>query len=81
MFDRLEMLELLLSRGAASEHTDADGRTALDYARGMGAQRTTARLTELRQTRERQCPDNASARPPCALHGGQTVAAARLDKK
>ncbi|MFL5351165.1 hypothetical protein [Archangium sp.] len=50
MFDRLEVLELLLSRGAALEQTDADKRSALDYARAMGARRTVARLMELQRT-------------------------------
>ncbi len=54
MFDRLELLELLLTRGAAPEQKDADGRTALDYARAMGARHTTERLAELRRTREQQ---------------------------
>jgi len=44
MFDRLEVLELLLSRGASPTHVDAGGASALDAARMMGAARTAARL-------------------------------------
>jgi ankyrin repeat protein len=54
MFDRLEVLELLLSRGASPVHTDAEKRSALDYARIMRARRTAERLAEPRGARDRQ---------------------------
>lgn len=43
-----DMLKLLLERGTETERSDASGRTALDYARSMGAQGTAQRLSELR---------------------------------
>lgn len=49
MFDRLEMLGLLLEHGARWDHRDLEQRGALDYARAMGAQRTAARLEELQR--------------------------------
>jgi ankyrin repeat protein len=39
MFDRVEAMELLLARGADPRRRDARGVTALDLARGMGAER------------------------------------------
>jgi ankyrin repeat protein len=47
MFDRIEVLELLLSRGADPERQDASGNTALIAAVMMGAPRAVARLDAL----------------------------------
>lgn len=44
MFDKLEMMELLIQRGADHRLRDADKRSALDYARSMGAARAAERL-------------------------------------
>lgn len=37
MFDRVEIVELLIGRGAHPDARDADGCTALSYATRMGA--------------------------------------------
>jgi uncharacterized protein len=44
MFDRADIVELLLARGAAAERADGSGATALALARAMGAARTAALL-------------------------------------
>ncbi len=44
MFDRVEIIELLLCRGADPERADASGAGALALARGRGASRALARL-------------------------------------
>jgi uncharacterized protein len=44
------MMEELLSRGALLERGDAEKRTALNYARAMGAHRAAERLAALQQT-------------------------------
>jgi uncharacterized protein len=44
MFDRAEIVKLLLARGAAAERVDGSGATALVLARAMGATRTSALL-------------------------------------
>ncbi len=44
MFDRAEMLDLLLARGADAEARDAGGLTARDLADRMGATQTAAKL-------------------------------------
>ncbi len=46
MFDRVDLLDLLLARGADPEARDAAGLTARDLADGMGAADTAARLAE-----------------------------------
>lgn len=51
MFDRVEVLELLLARGALPEQRDAEGRTALDYARILGAERAMSVLEQLPSVR------------------------------
>ncbi|HSD20233.1 MAG TPA: ankyrin repeat domain-containing protein, partial [Anaeromyxobacter sp.] len=45
MFDRVEVVELLLRRGASADLREAGAATALDLARAMGAARA-ARLLE-----------------------------------
>jgi uncharacterized protein len=50
MFDRLEVLEELLARGANPRHQDAARRTAHDYACAMGARRTAERLDPARSS-------------------------------
>ena len=47
MFSQLPGIELLLARGASPALQDAEGRTALDYARAMGAQVAAGRLEKL----------------------------------
>jgi hypothetical protein len=44
MFDRVEIVELLVARGADPARRDAGGASAADLARGMGAARAAARL-------------------------------------
>ena len=46
MFDRVDIVELLLAHGARTALAGADGATALDLARGMDARRAAARLSE-----------------------------------
>jgi ankyrin repeat protein len=46
MFDRLEVLALLLARGAAPDRRDAGGTTARALALAMGAHRTAERLAD-----------------------------------
>jgi uncharacterized protein len=43
-------MEELISRGAIPERRDAEKRTALDYARAMGAHRAAERLAASQQT-------------------------------
>jgi ankyrin repeat protein len=45
MFDRIEMVEALLRRGARADLTAADGRTALQCAEAMGAVRAAGRIS------------------------------------
>lgn len=44
MFDRVEVVDLLLARGASTARRDAAGVTALALAQGMGAHRAAERL-------------------------------------
>ncbi|WP_375465671.1 ankyrin repeat domain-containing protein [uncultured Methylobacterium sp.] len=44
MFDRTEIVALLLAHGADPDLRDAEGRSAADMARAMGAQATPAQL-------------------------------------
>jgi uncharacterized protein len=45
MFDRVEMVEALLRRGARADLVAGDGRTALQCAEAMGATRAADRLS------------------------------------
>jgi ankyrin repeat protein len=45
MFDRVEMVEALLRRGARADLVAGDGRTALQCAKAMGAERAADRLS------------------------------------
>jgi ankyrin repeat protein len=44
MFDRTEMVALLLENGADPDFRDAAGQSAADMARAMGAQATPGQL-------------------------------------
>jgi ankyrin repeat protein len=44
MFDRADIVELLLARGASAERPDRSGANALSLAQAMGATRTAALL-------------------------------------
>jgi ankyrin repeat protein len=44
MFDRIDVIDFLLERGARPDLQDASGMTALDAARTMGAARAVAHL-------------------------------------
>ncbi len=50
MFDRPEMIDLLLSRGADATRTDASGNTALSLACALGAEGALATLERYRRT-------------------------------
>jgi len=47
MFNHVQMVELLVARGADPKARDAAGNTALSVARAMGAQDTPAVLERL----------------------------------